>query len=64
MLAVVTFRNHCRCLARLELARETAARPAPPLPSFEYPAVRYARSHPRLYPIINADTVRCVPHGA
>ena len=56
--------DYCRCLARLELARETAALPAPPLPAMDHPAVRYARSHPRLYPIINGDTVRCVPHGA
>ena len=53
--------NYCECLYRLESARTAAGLPAPgKLPPLDDPLIRYAMQHPRLYPIINADTVRCV----
>jgi hypothetical protein len=52
--------GYCRCLDRLESARESANLPPPPLPDVDHPVVKYAVSHPRLFPIINGDTVRCL----
>ncbi len=50
--------NYCRCLDRLELARR--GRVGPGLPSFKDPAVRYALTHPRDYPVINTYTPECL----
>lgn len=52
--------DYCRCLDRLESARGVAGRGAPGLPPLAHPTIRYALRHPQLYPIINADTLRCV----
>jgi len=50
--------EYCQCLDRLESAR--AGRPASGLPPLDHPVIRYAMSHPRDYPVINSDTLRCV----
>jgi len=53
--------GYCECLYRLESARKAAGLPAPgKLPPLDDPLIRYAMQHPRLYPIVNADTVRCM----
>lgn len=52
--------DYCSCLDRLETARAVAGRPTPTFNYLEHPATRYALRHHRLYPIITADTVRCV----
>lgn len=51
--------DYCRCLDRLESARKEAGRGAG-LPPLDHPTIRYALRHPRQYPIINADTLRCL----
>jgi hypothetical protein len=53
--------SYCECLYRLESARKAAGLPAPgKLPPLDDPRIRYAMAHPQLYPIINADTLRCM----
>jgi hypothetical protein len=53
--------DYCECLYRLESARKAAGLPAPgKLPPLDNPLIRYAMAHPQLYPIINADTLRCM----
>jgi hypothetical protein len=52
--------GYCRCLDRLESARATIGRDASGLPSLDHPTIRYALRHPKLYPIINSDTLRCL----
>jgi hypothetical protein len=44
----------------LDSARAVAGLPTPEFKSFDHPLIRYALRHPDLYPIINADTVRCL----
>jgi hypothetical protein len=51
---------YCDCLDRLESARAAAGRTATELPPLDRPLIRYAMQHPRLFPIINADTERCL----
>jgi len=52
--------NYCDCLDRLETARAAAGQTTTELPPLDHPLIRYALQHPRLYPIINADTERCL----
>jgi hypothetical protein len=52
--------DYCRCLDLLDSARAVAGLPTPEFKSFDHPLIRYALRHPDLYPIINADTVRCL----
>jgi hypothetical protein len=53
--------SYCECLYRLESARKSAGLRAPgKLPPLDDPLIRYAMAHPQLYPIINADTLRCM----
>jgi len=52
--------DYCLCLDRLESARSIAGSTASTLPPLDHPTIRYALRHPALYPIINADTLRCV----
>ncbi len=52
--------DYCRCLDRLERAHALAGGAPPGLPPLTDPTIRYAMSHPQQYPIINADTLRCV----
>lgn len=59
--------DYCECLDRLEAARAVTGRSGSKLPPLEHPTIRFAMRHPRRYPIINADTLRCVtppvPHA-
>ena len=50
--------SYCRCLDRRELARGGPGDDG--LPPFEAPAVRYALTHPRDYPVINTYTPECL----
>jgi hypothetical protein len=52
--------SYCRCLDRLDSARDEADVPRSTLPPMDDPAVRYALRHPHEFPIINADTPRCL----
>lgn len=52
--------DYCRCLDLLDSARAVAGQPTPELPPVDHPLIRYAMRHPDLYPIINADTLRCL----
>jgi hypothetical protein len=52
--------DYCSCLDRLDSARAATGQPTPELPPVDHPVIRYALRHPRLYPIINADTLRCM----
>jgi hypothetical protein len=52
--------DYCRCLDRLESARSVAGSVTSKLPPLDHPTIRYAMRHPRLYPIINSDTLRCL----
>ena len=52
--------DYCDCLDRLESARAAAGLTTTELPPLDHPLIRYALQHPRLYPIINADTERCL----
>ena len=51
--------GYCRCLDRMESARDEAGHGAG-LPPMDHPTIRYALRHPQQYPIINADTLRCL----
>jgi hypothetical protein len=51
---------YCRCLDRMESARAGSGQAAPGLPPLDQPAILYAMRHPRQYPIVNWDTLRCV----
>jgi len=53
--------GYCRCLDRMASARDAADKPRAPLPPLDHPAVRYAARHPHEFPIINWETLRCVP---
>ena len=56
--------GYCSCLDRFDSARTVAGLPTPELPRVDHPLIRYALRHPDLYPIINADTLRCLrPRG-
>jgi hypothetical protein len=56
--------DYCRCLDRLESARSAAGLPAPELPPLDHPTIKHALRYPELYPVINADTLRCLgPQG-
>jgi hypothetical protein len=52
--------DYCDCLDRLESARAAAGQTTTELPPLDQPLIRYALQHPRLYPIITADTERCL----
>jgi hypothetical protein len=52
--------DYCDCLDRLESARAAVGKTTTELPPLDHPLIRYAMQHPRLYPIINADTERCL----
>jgi hypothetical protein len=53
--------SYCRCLDQMNAARQAAHLPvAHGLPPRDHPAVRYARGHRRLYPIITVDTPNCL----
>jgi hypothetical protein len=52
--------DYCDCLDRLESARAAAGLTTTELPPLDHPLIRYALRHPRQYPVINADTERCL----
>jgi hypothetical protein len=52
--------DYCQCLDRLESARSVTGHATSALPPLDHPTIRYALRHPRLYPIINSDTLRCL----
>ena len=51
---------YCRCLDRLATARSAAGLAEPPWHEFDDPLVREALKRPDLFPIVNADTKRCI----
>jgi hypothetical protein len=57
-------RDYCGCLDRLEAARAVTGRPASQLPPLNHSVIQYAMRHPRQYPIINSDTLRCLTPAA
>jgi hypothetical protein len=52
--------DYCACLDNLESARAAAGKTTTELPPLDNPVIRYAMQHPRLYPIITADTESCL----
>jgi hypothetical protein len=52
--------DYCKCLDGLESARAAARRPTPRIPPLDDPAMLYALRHHDMYPIITADTLRCL----
>ncbi|MEA2135855.1 MAG: hypothetical protein QOC68_3764 [Solirubrobacteraceae bacterium] len=52
--------DYCKCLDGMESARAAARRPTPKIPPLDDPGMRYALRHHGMYPIINADTLRCL----
>jgi hypothetical protein len=52
--------DYCRCLDRFANARSAAALPAPPLRGLDDRVLREAIKRPDMFPIINADTRRCI----
>jgi hypothetical protein len=52
--------DYCRCLDRLESARAAAHVPTPAFPRLDHPAIRYALRHRERYPVVTADTPRCL----
>jgi hypothetical protein len=56
--------DYCMCLDRFGEARAITGQHAAP-PALNDPALRYAMTHMRQYPVINGDTLRCLrPPGA
>jgi hypothetical protein len=51
---------YCRCLERLASARSAAGLPAPRSPELDDRVLREAVKRPDMFPIINADTKRCI----